>query len=192
MSVGIYALCGLDDVRNYLHMPDAKVDDDMDTQLETLIDQMTEVFENYCDRQFLSREYVEYHNGDGGNTLYTTHYPITSVSGIWNDTGWDYGSDSLMSSDNYAVMGDYYIVAKNTYFTKYTRNIKIIYTAGYSTVPADVKLACVEEVARKWKNKNEIDVLAKTAEDGSITKYTKDLLPSTIRVLNRYVRLGAC
>lgn len=185
MPVSTYSLCTLDEVLNYMQTPKDKADDDMNKQLESLIDQLSEVFEGYCDRDFLSRTYTEYLDGTGTYYLHPKHYPITSVSGIYDDSGWAWAESTLISGANYRIKDDNCIVY-NSYWGAYDQNIKIVYTAGYSTVPVDVKLACIEEVVRKWKNRNAVDVLAITASDGSVTRYEKDLMPSTKQTLDRY------
>jgi len=190
MAVSQYALCNLNDVRNYLKIPLNKADDQMDNQLEVLIDQMTAVFESYCERKFASRSYTEYHDGNAEKYLFPKHYPIISVTSIHDDSDWNWGADKLVDSTTYRIQDERVIVLKSSLWSKDEQNVKITYVAGYATIPAELKLACIEEVARKYKNRNEIDVLARTAEDGSITKYAKDLLPSTKAILIRYMRVG--
>lgn len=185
MPVSTYALATLDDVLNYMQTPKDKADDDMNKQLESLIDQMSEVFEGYCGRQFLSRSFTEYLNGTGTYYLFPKHTPITSVSGIYDNSSWEWTETDLISGTNYRIQDDNCIVC-NTTWNQYNQNIKIVYTAGYSTIPIDVKLACIEEVVRKWKNRNSVDVLAISASDGSVTRYEKNLMPSTFQVLDRY------
>jgi len=185
MPVSTYSICSLDDVLNYMQTPKDKADDDMNKQLESLIDQLSEVFEGYCDRKFLSRSYTEYLDGTGTYYLFPKHYPITSVSGIYDNYSWTWTNSDAISGTNYRIKNDNCIVC-NTVWGEYDQNIKIVYTAGYSTIPVDIKLACIEEVVRKWKNKNSVDVLAISASDGSVTRYEKDLMPSTKQTLDRY------
>ena len=189
MPVSEYALCSLQDVKDYYTMIGA--DSNKDGVLESLIDQFTEVFEQHCTRKFKSREHTEYHNGTGTLYLYPNHYPITSVSGIWSSTSWDWNDDTLIDPDTYAIRyDDKCITRKSTVFAKHNNgNIKIIYTAGYSDIPKDLKLVCIEEVVRAFKNRKGVDVLSKTAADGSTTRYTKDLMPTTIRVLKSYKKM---
>ncbi len=71
------------------------------------------------------------------------------------------------------------------------KKVYVSYNAGYSTIPSDLKQVNIEEVVRMFKHRREPDLLALTAEDGTTTLMNKDLLPSTIRVLNRYKKKGA-
>jgi hypothetical protein len=194
MSVGTYSLCSLEDVRAFLTQSAGKSQhtgySEADSLVEDLIDRVSTAFETYCDREFLSRERTEYYDGTGTRYLFPNYYPITSVSGIWDSTTWGWDSSNLISSDDYKIKNLNTIVLKSTVFSKDDQNIKITYTAGYGTVPNDLKQACVEEVSRAYKNRKNIDVVDRAAVDGSSTRYIKELLPTTIVVLNRYLRQG--
>jgi hypothetical protein len=79
-------------------------------------------------------------------------YPITAISGIWDDTDRDYGSDTKIDSDD-IIYGERngvtpgIIVLDNDVFSIGVKNIKITYTAGYVTdgdnenIPDDLKQA---------------------------------------------------
>lgn len=190
MAVGTYALCSLKEVKNYYvrsggKSPHVGTDED-DKLFESIIDSMSAIFETECDTQFKSREYTEYHDGNGGKFLFPAHNPITVVSGIWDSTDWDWDATTLIDADDYMIKNENTIVLKASTFTEDDQNIKIILAAGYAAVPDDVNLACIEEVSRAYKNRKGVDVLAKTASDGSVTRYNKDLMPSTLRILKKY------
>ena len=190
MAVGTYSLCTLKEVKQFYFSTGGKSPHigtpEQDKLLEDIIDSMSVLFETYCDTQFLTRERTEYYDGDGSKFLFPAYSPITSVSGIWQSSDWDWDSGNLVSSDDYMIKNDNTIVLKSSTFGDYDQNIKIIYTAGYTAIPVDVKLACIEEIIRTYKNRKDIDVLSKTDPLGSTTRYTKDLMPSTIRILDKY------
>lgn len=190
MPVGTYALCSLDEVKEYYGMKGAH--DAKDGLLESLIDSFTEMFETYCDREFLSRERTEYHDGNGTRHIFTDQYPITTISGIWSSTSWDWTDTTLVDSTTYTIRRDTSIILKASVFAKAdNQNIRVIYTAGYANtaIPDDLNLACIEEVVRAYKNRKGVDVLAIVAPDGQVTRFEKDLMPTTLRVLNSYRKL---
>lgn len=194
MAVGTYSLCTLKEIKSFYTQTGGKSPHigypETDELIEDIIDSISVLFESYCDRQFLTRERTEYYDGKGSKFLFPTYSPITSVSGVWDDSDWAWDTSSLVASTDYMIKNNTTIVLKDSTFGDYDQNVKIIYTAGYATVPEDVRLACIEEVTRTYKNRKGVDVLAKTAADGSVTRYAKDLMPSTIRVLNTYRRLS--
>lgn len=184
MAVDTTSLCTLQDVKNFLGITGSK--DTEDTLIVDLIDGESNHMELYMGRVIVSAEQTEYHDGDGSAYLYPSNYPITSVSGIWDDTDWTWGSSSLLTATNYSSRDDRVIVYKNSVFSKGKQNIKIIYTAGYSTVPEDLKVACMTEVSRKFKRRREAGVESITKEDGTTSYSLVNFLPEVKSVLDRY------
>ncbi len=73
-----------------------------------------------------------------------------------------------------------------TIFSRYDQNIKIVFNAGYVTIPGDLKQACIEEAGRRYKHRRDFDVITKTMDDGTIQYTQRGLLPSTTDILNKY------
>ena len=72
-------------------------------------------------------------------------------------------------------------------------NIKIIYTAGYETVPNDLKYACVELVQylQKRMSNSLVGESSKNIDGGSITIETSMPL-NVLHILNRYKWKNIC
>lgn len=193
MALYSYALCTLDDVKEYYQYP-AKGSRVLDNDLlEDLINYNTDLFHKYCGwEQFKSKTYTEYQDGIGINSLYVYNYPIISVTSIHDDVNWSYGADTLIDSSSYKIVDEKYIVLKDTTFMKGTQNIKIVYVAGYATIPGDLKKACIKEVVRDFKNRKNFDELFKTVDGDQVTKVEAGLMKSTTDVLDKYVRLEIC
>lgn len=188
MAVNEYSLITLDEVKKFIGMEGGT--SDTDDLLEDLINRVSALFESYIDRSILVRDYTEYSDGKGLSVLFPHQYPVTTISGIWDDYDWEWNDDDLIDSDNYRIVEDSYIVFKTVTLSNYSQNIKIIYTAGYTTTPLDLVQSCITEVSRMYKNKNQVDVTAITLSDGTVSFSSKDLLPLTITTLNKYKRLG--
>ena len=187
MAVNEYSLTTLSGVKDFIGMEMSVAL--TDNLLEDLIDRVSILFESYMDRNILSREYTEYFDGKGSMVLFPKQSKITTVSGIWDDYDWEWTDDDLIDSDNYRTVDDNYIVFKTTALNSYTQNIKIIYTAGYATTPDDLEQATISEVARMYKNRNQVDITSKTLSDGSVSFSGKRFLPLTYTTLKRYRRL---
>lgn len=189
MAINIYSLTSLDSIKNFMGKVGAKAEDD--DLLEGLIDRVSVLFESYCDRKFLSRDYMDYHDGKGVDKLFVNQYPITSISGIWDDREWAWDSTTEIDNSYYRISNNSnYIVFKDTTLLDYDQNLKIVYTAGYSAIPYDLEHACIMEVSRAYKNKNQIDVLSKSLADGSVSFVTSDFLPGTLTILNKYRKIS--
>lgn len=164
---------------------------DDNTFIESVINQKTKEFHNYCGvEQFLSKQYIEYYDGNGSNLLFPYKTPIISVTSIYDDHDWVYGVDTLIASTSYKVVDNRRIYNKDGVFTKGNQNIKITYTAGYVSIPDDLKLACIREVLREFNRRKDFDVVAKSLDDGTINYVEKGLLKSSKDVLNKYRVIG--
>jgi hypothetical protein len=183
-------LCLVSEVKNYLGI--TTIDSTEDALIETLIDGVSKLFEMYCGTVFEATEYTEFYDGDGTSCLFPYNYPITSISGIWDDMSWEWGDNTKIEATNYRIKNSNTIILRDIVFYDYEQNIKIIYTAGYITIPADIKQACVEETARKYKGKEHIDMVSLSFGTESTTKYINDLLPTTKTVLSKYRKISIC
>lgn len=111
--------------------------------IDDLIDGVSAGIEEYTARKFVSRSYTEYYDGDGTRVLLLRQFPIVSITSIHDDPDRNYNSDTLIDADDYVSDDD---IGKVTLvdidaFTKGIHAIKVIYTAGYASVPKNIQLA---------------------------------------------------
>jgi hypothetical protein len=165
-----------------------------DAQVTTMIDGISTRFETYCDRKFNSATYTQYYDSDGSTHLYLDQYPITTISGIWNDTAWTWDSTTLISGTTYRIVDNQGVVFRYGPASG-SQSIKITYTAGYTTIPDDLVEACSQEVSDLWKDstKSTGTLKSKTLPDGSVTygegggsTNTTPFRATTMDILNRY------
>lgn len=189
MSVSNNALTTLEEVKNYMGMLGSKQDDD--DLLEALIDRITDVFENFCNvTSFKETTYTEYYDGTGDKYLFLKNIPVISITSIHDDSDWTWGSSTALDSTEYRVMDDKYIIYQG-FFSSGDQNIKVVYKAGYSTIPGDLKQAAIEETVRRYKHRKDFDIISKTME--GVTENYADpttLLNSTKETLRKYKRVG--
>jgi hypothetical protein len=185
MSATPNSLTDLENVKNFYGMTGSKqLDDDL---LEDLIDRISEAIYSYCNvTSFKEKTYTEYQDGAGSKYLFVNNTPIISVTSINDDEDWEWGLDTVIDSSQYRIVDKRYIVWKDDYFTNADQNIKIIYKAGYSTVPGDLEQVCIEEVLRRYKHRRDIDVQSKTLDDGTVQYTSKNFMQSSLTVLNKY------
>lgn len=126
--------------------------DDDETFIGNLITRVSDDIERECNRTFNASDLTEYYNGDGTNVLLTRNYPINSITTIHDDCDREYNSDDLIDSDNIIIDSEVEgrIVLDGTLFTKGDKNIKLVYNAGYSTIPTDLEQACIKRVAAEY------------------------------------------
>jgi hypothetical protein len=193
MALSDAALATVDDVKSFYQFPktaNRTIDNDL---IEDLINRITQFFHGYCGTpQFKSKVYTEYYDGDGYTSLFIHNYPIISITSMNDDSDWGFGNDTLISSSTYRIVDEMYIVLKDYSFTKGTQNIKVVYTAGYETIPRDLNLACIKEVVRAYKNRKAPDEIFTTIEGNQVTRVQKGLLEDTTQVLNSYMKAEIC
>jgi len=179
------ALCSLNDIKMYYGLTGSKPEDE--SFIEDLINDITDLFETFCNLDsFKAANYTEYIDGTGGKYIFPKNIPINSVASIYDDPSWTWTSFYLVDSDYYRIVDKRYIVVYDEYWFKGDQNIKITYNAGFTTIPGDLKLICMEEVIRRFKNRTQFDLSSKNLPDGTISFVEPGLLKSTKTILRKY------
>jgi hypothetical protein len=181
----------LDDVKDVIGIDQAE--SAHDEKLERMINAASWFCNNYTHRKLKSRALTEYYNGDGTNTLLTNEYPITVLTSVYDDLARAYGADTLIDSGDLVIVPDdlaYSIVYDGGAFLPGLRNLKVTYTAGYTTVPWDLQEAALELCAFYWDNfENKLfGKMSVTLADGSVHMETTKIPASVLRILDLYKR----
>ena len=182
------ALCTLEEVYEVLGIDGSKESDN--EHVENLITRMTARFENICHRIFESASYDEDYDGDT-RRISLRNYPITEITSI-TDTGSDWTETTTVSGAYYKISrsGRQVIFNSSALLTEGDENITIVYTAGYAAnaIPEDLKMACIEEVSRRFDRAKKLDVLSTDKGEQGTTYTSMDFLDNTKDVLSRYTR----
>ena len=181
------ALCTVEDVKSFLSI-DGTLDANEDL-VENLIDQVSKAIETFCDRTFDSTEHTEYINGEGRYWIRPKHYPITAVAGVWDDENWSWGTQHLIDSSTYRISSDgRFIISRLYSFTDAVENVKIIYTAGYSTIPLDLKMVCVDKTASLYKSRANRHLTSYSNVDGENLVFNTMAFSDDMKIiLERYL-----
>jgi hypothetical protein len=156
MSLNANAIVTLAEAKTQLNV----VDSGMDATLETWINESSNVVEEYTERKIVSQAVTEYHDGDGSHYLYPEYYPIVQLSSASTPSDSDklgalqYRTSPDSSWTNIETDVDHifvdlirpYIELYDTIFPVGKRNIKLVYKAGYATVPSEIKKVVLEMV----------------------------------------------
>lgn len=139
-------------VREHLHIGISETY--FDDQLSNLINRSLAILEAYIGHGIKSRTITEYYDGDGTNKLVLNKWPLISVTSIHVDSERVFGSDYLMDTDDYYVDTEHGIVevfqetgSGPVSFECGVKNVKVVYVAGYATIPADLVHIANEHVA---------------------------------------------
>lgn len=115
-----------------------------DSLLQFYIDASSQKIETYCDRKFNSQSFTEYFHGRKQNIIMPKQFPVISVTELRVQASRDWTDvNGLISSDDYVVSDTDNTLIYDGFFPNGFSNIRLIYTAGYATIPSDLELACV-------------------------------------------------
>lgn len=138
----------LDDVRKYLGLATTfTTDDDF---IGTLITSVSAQIESYCDRILAEHTVTEYLDGDGKSVIILSEYPINSITTIHDDVDRAYTSSTLIASTDYSYDDNGIVKLDGITTSIGINNIKIIYSAGYKVLPADLAMAVKKLVAYEY------------------------------------------
>lgn len=164
-----YAIVSVGDLKNYMGI-DTPI---YDEKLTMIVNAMTDYIESRCGRRFKSTAYIEYVNGDDSDALQMKQYPITAIASVEENSNTDNtGNWATLSSTEYFNIGtdlDAGIIRKTCKTFKGTANYRVTYTAGYITLPSDLKYACYMLASEAFNRSRSAGVKSESLGDHSIT-----------------------
>lgn len=167
-----------------------------DEILSTLVNAMSQLAKDYCGRDFVSTDFVEQYDGDGSDSLMLRNYPLISVDELYNadaihtfdaSTEIDIDADVMVEPDS----GILRLWNDESRFLRGRGNVKVVYTAGYETIPWDVQQAVLVMIGTAYKRQYQdqrFGIQSETIGQRTMT-YTNDDIPKTAKaVLDHYRR----
>jgi hypothetical protein len=193
-TLDTYALTTVERAKQQIGIPTAVTDED--DLLTRMINTATDQIEEFTDRKILSRSYTEYQDGRKNNRILTKQWPVTTVTELWDDPASEFTNTSnQFDASDFAIDGDETgIVLLRTagtgrQFLQGTRNIKIVYTAGYTETPYSLEEAALWLIHfyfdKKQDKSVQIDSKNKNTET---TKFLKKMPPFVADLLMPYKR----
>jgi hypothetical protein len=193
MSVQANALLDVSDLKGFLSIPTTETE--YDSELETLINYISDLFDVYTKRTLRAADHTEYLDGKGDDTIYVTHYPLNEATSsvlLYIDIEGIFGSDTVVARTDfrvYPLIGK--IVLINNVFPEWPQVAKVFYPGGFSTIPGDIRIGMKETCSffRKRGKQGGIGVSAITQGQGGSITYMETDLPKTVQaILSRYIR----
>lgn len=177
------------DLKSYLQITTA----DYDAILASIKASVEAWVKTYCRDPFLVATRTEYYDGNGTASLRVRHYPITEVTEVNIDAdrtfaaATDYVDDVIDSTENDSQG---VIELFNRTFGAGQKNIKVVYKAGHSVVPAElahaVKIICAREFL--VQNKQLTGQTAQSVGDKTVTLNLEEIPRNAWDILQRYQR----
>ncbi len=202
MALQANALCAVSDIT-------ARGSSQADAVIEDAINAISDRLESYCARAFLQAIYTdELYQGTGGRELPLRNYPIAASPApivlIGDVPVTDFiiiGDDPKQKDILYRRGGWPRLVASwgdLTYdpapeIADYS--IKVTYTAGFAVVPAELKLACIQEAMRELARPTNPHLVEEKTVGGWTEKWADKtaagllLSPDTRSAIRKYKRV---
>lgn len=169
-------LCTIDDVKLLLGITTTT----HDNLLDQLIVGASAFIENYTNRNFDIQNFVEVLDGTGTARLPVGHGDITEVISVVDVYGNNY-SPSFQGNILYFTDG--------RVFARGVMNYSVTYKGGFNTVPDDVKWACVDLVAYKFKERERIGEMSVNIAGQVVSYERRDIRDHVRSVLAPYIRV---
>lgn len=148
----------------------------------------------YCRSPFLIVEYTEYYDGNGGTSVHVQHYPITEIDEVNIDSDREFTADTEIDSDNIITSSQNndqgVIELYDEAFSAGQKNVKVIYSAGYSVIPADLQLAVKIICGREFMGQDKMmsGMVSQNSGDRTITMSLDQIPRNAESILLAYKR----
>lgn len=159
MSAPLEQLVALSEVKEHLNL--SLTESSNDAELQGFIDAATAYIQN-ATGPIIPRQYVEVHNG-GGPTVVLFNPPVVSVDSVVEyigptgytltqaELGTDAGTYAFsLDSAEAGIISRRFNGGMVGCFAGGLRNVQVTYTAGRASVPADVRMAVLQDIAGLW------------------------------------------
>jgi hypothetical protein len=149
-------------------------DTSLDALIESLVNAASNAMENFCNRILKAQDIAgEEYDGTGSSNLFLKQLNINSILSVKIN-------DVLVDASEYKLRkGSGIIVRLNSSWPKDVLNVKVSYNAGFTSVPADLELACKHLV--KFYYKTDIADFSRTFGEGFVMR--PEAWPGQVRAL---------
>ena len=190
MAVDPNALTTLEDVKQHLDIPVTNID--QDAILERMINAASQKIESFLDRRIKKRSWTEFQDGRRNDRIVLRQWPCEKPTELWNDPSSKFtDTDNQLDPADFELEGDPAIgvVLIGRRFSNGNRSIKIVYEAGYDTIPFDLSEACIMTVEFMYDMRSSRRLGTSTKNKNSETiSYLGDLPDFVLKMIEPYQR----
>lgn len=142
-----------------------------DSEIDSLVPKVSELVKTYCRRTFIDYiDDVKTEVSRGGfDTILLNEYPVTQVVSVSHSDDYGQTYTKLTKFVDWVQEGDTVVSLAPDGFKEKLAGYKVLYFAGYETVPADLKLAVLDMIQYYLKNSSAVHT-------------TKSVSPNTMQV----------
>lgn len=151
---GSNLLITVNEVKQFIKSKDNSFETSLSGFVVNIISYVSDTIENYCNKTLTAKDFTGYYDGSNCNKLYLDNYPINSISELkYRINPSDNYSNNLEANISQSVfIYPTYIQLYSNIFPYDNKSIKIIYNAGYSSIPGDIKIVALEMCQTIYNN----------------------------------------
>jgi uncharacterized phiE125 gp8 family phage protein len=162
-------------------------DTSVDALLERYINSASEQIERYCCRKFKSSSYTETRDGSRSNELMLKNFPVTAISSVKHDPERAFGASTELAATAYALIEPNTLRRHSGTWAQGSQVLQITYTAGFSTIPADLEDACIMLVELRYAKKSDRSLgRTSSGKQGESISYTEGWPKEVTDILDSY------
>jgi hypothetical protein len=195
-------LTTLESVLRLLEINPAEVEEEVQSQLDARIAEVSARAGGFCNWTFKREERVSHHDG-GGRYLYLNALPVQEILEVLYSFSWEWEAATVYGPADYALINPKsgLVGFKWGYWPEGAKALRVKFVggydpapaegetppAGYTPVPADLEGAICQQVVYEWRRRNDVGIRAVSLPDGTINKMdVGEWLESVEKTLKRY------
>lgn len=178
-----------------VHLGIMPSDTSQDDILIRFINSASAKIESYTDRKFKKRQYVDFYDGRNNDRILLRNWPADKPTELWDDVGNKFDNEiNLIDPQDYDIEqssdgGIGVILVNGVKFSRGNQNVKVVYEAGYSSVPYDIEDACLFTVEFLYTAKQDRRIgVSSKGKNGETVQFRDDLPQYILDILDRYRR----
>jgi hypothetical protein len=141
-----------------------------DTVLASLISSISAYVPNVLNVNVLADNYLELYEGNGKDSLMLRQRPVIQVSSVaWRGQIITAQADPILGGSG--VYSDGYSVKLSGYLFPQGEMVRVAYSAGFMTVPADLSLAVAELVAEAFARRKHVGETSRSQQSQITTAF---------------------
>lgn len=158
-----------------------------DVLLTILLDSANDFVEGYIGREIASATYTEYADGDGQREILLVNYPVISTTSFEENTGtletpvW-----TPIDPELYKLSPKVGKIFLTFYKKRGFQNYKIVYIAGFATIPGDIKLATLKLASGYYNTRTSDGIKSEGVAGDSLVFETSEISSDVLVILNNY------
>lgn len=160
---------------------------DDDERLLTLIIAAEDEAKRRCGTVLEAADLTEYHDGDGTSDLLLRNFPVNSIASVRDDVNREFGTETEIPAADRVFESFGKLALDGRVFGRGKQNVKVVYNAGLTEIPYDLKVAVGSIAFANYLEQNASINMVEGQEfiyrPGKLRKAAADILDRYVKVV---------